>query len=188
MKVHVPIFRQTMFHLPQSIATTPPSPSSHSTSVGGSSQPGSAEHRSLASTRESAAVRSKVNLAESYQLAIDGSCTTPTGNRLFGNSLRRAYSSPSKVSSITDIVYVITSWLGEVTMQWSKEFCLSSLCLYLKWMVKTCDDKKRNINYAISRSVVTRGKEPCTGGPADLLSVVATSQQKETTSSVTTDE
>ena len=73
-----------------------PSPSSHNTSVGGSSQPGSAGHRSLASARESTAVRSKVNLAESYQLAIDGSCTTPTGNRLFGNSLRRAYSSPSK--------------------------------------------------------------------------------------------
>ena len=80
-----------------------PSPNSHNTSIVGNTQNGSAErevdrHRPL--SREAPGTRSTVNMADSYQLAIDGSCTTPNGKRLFGNSLRRAYSSPSKNSSM----------------------------------------------------------------------------------------
>ena len=79
-----------------------PSPNCHNTSMGGISQNGSEDRRPL--SREGPTVKSKVNLQESYQLAIDGSCTTPNGKRLFGSSLRRAYSSPSKIFTFLNIM------------------------------------------------------------------------------------
>lgn len=48
--------------------------------------------------------QSRVSLTESYQLAIDGSCTTPTGKSLFASSIRRAFSSPSEFSTLSVVV------------------------------------------------------------------------------------
>ena len=56
-------------------------------------------------------------------------------------------------------------------------------------MVKICDTRKNCSGiFTAFRPVVTCGKEPRTRGSADLLSVVATSKQKETASPVATDE
>ncbi len=68
----------------------------HTPPLPGATERESDSQRPLAVTRQGPGGQSKVSLTESYQQAINGSCTTPVGRNLFATSLRRAYSSPSK--------------------------------------------------------------------------------------------